>query len=379
MPATNFAEPRERTRLLVAVALGAVVVIGGAVLAPRPPALAQAATGDSGITSFVNDHTERAGFNSLAIAVVDTQGEPATRFAGFGAESTTDFEIGSITKTFTSLLLAQAVARREVSLDTRAGTLLDLGQSAVAGVTLEELATHRSGLPAVASTPGLIAEMLVANIRARDPYPPGLADLLTQARGAALTARGTFAYSNLGASLLGQALAAAAHTDYATLLTTRILTPLGLDHTRLPGAVDAAGDGPRGTTSAGRREAAWTMGAYGPAGALRSTAADLAEYARALLTNDPRLGISAADVLDPRFPAAGPGAGTKVDIGLAWFTNALGTTGDNVTWHDGETGGFTGAIALDRANGTAVIMLGNTNKAVAPLAFDLLAAQGANR
>jgi CubicO group peptidase (beta-lactamase class C family) len=372
----GLGEPRRRKRLLAAVGVAVVVVVGGFLLAPRPPVLARSTTGDREIASFVDSHTDRSGYDCLAIAVVDTRGGSATRFAGFGADSTTNFEIGSITKTFTSLLLAQAVDRHEVSLSTRVGTLLDLGNSPAAGVTLEELATHRSGLPPVASTPGRIADLAVDTLRARDPYPAGLADLLTQARAATLTHRGSFSYSNLGVALLGQALAAATHTDYATLLTTRILRPLGLDHTRLPDAANAVGDDPLGATSAGRPEAAWAMGAYAPAGALRSTAADLATYARAVLTNDKRLGIDPSEVLDPRFPAADLGSAGKLDIGLAWFTNPLGTTGDKVTWHDGETGGFTSVIALDRSKGTAVIILGNTSKPVAPLGFDLLAAQG---
>jgi CubicO group peptidase (beta-lactamase class C family) len=70
--------------------------------------------------------------------------------ASRGADPDADFEIGSISKGFTGLLYAEAVARGEVASDTTLGALLPLGDAPAAAVTLRSLSIHRSGLPRLA-------------------------------------------------------------------------------------------------------------------------------------------------------------------------------------------------------------------------------------
>ena len=350
---------------LIAAGAALAVLVGGVLAAPRPPTLSTTPTGDTALAQSLADKAglEPGARHTLVTAVIGPDG---VSYAGLGADESTEFEIGSITKTFTALLLAQSVERGEVTLTDPVGDHLDLGDSAAAGVTLAELSSHRSGLPRIAITVPALATSLWSSYRGSDPYPYDLAALEEHAQAAPLTDPGTVAYSNLGVALLGQALAAAAGTDYPDLLQTRIFDALGMADTSIAVTADALPTGARtGYTTAGRPAGAWTMSAYAPAGAIRSTIADMALYGQALLSADPALGVDPATVLDPQGPT---GAGPL--IGLAWFTQA--PEDGTATWHNGGTGGFASMMALDRAANRAVIVLGNTATSVDALAMSIL-------
>lgn len=363
--------PRRRRRILVATVAGLAVLGLGVACMPRPPQLG-AASGDPALTAqavaLLDNEPGARGRISIAVVEGVVAGAPergAVRFADFGADPETEYEIGSVTKTMTAALLAEAVARDEVSLDTELGALLDLGNSPAAGVSLEELATHTSGLPRLALTPGTILGSIVANYRASNPYSEDLPQLLDQARGSALTDPGAVAYSNLGVALLGHALAAAAGTDYATLLRERVFVPLRLDDTRLPEtAAELGPDAPHGYTRGGRAAEPWVLHAYSPAGGVRSTSADLARYAAALLAGT----APGATALEPLRDDGDGG-----QVGLAWFRTAEG-----VTWHNGGTGGFMSYVGLDRERGSAVVVLSNTAVSVDALGAGLLNQLGAD-
>lgn len=143
------------------------------------------------------------------VSVVHIRDRVATE-AHFGAGQHTEYEIGSITKTMTGLLFSRAVEAGELTPGARLASLLDLCGSAAADVTLEELASHRSGLPRIADRPRDLFATGLAVLRHRNPYTADAAKLLVQARAAKLTGRGCFSYSNLGTALLGAALAARA-------------------------------------------------------------------------------------------------------------------------------------------------------------------------
>jgi CubicO group peptidase (beta-lactamase class C family) len=239
---------------------------------------------------------------------------PATRAWG-GVRASSAFEAGSVTKPVTGLLLALAVEAGEVSSSDRLDRFLP-GTGAAGGATLAELATHTSGLPR------LPAAMLVrALAHPRDPYRGmSLDELIRDARWARLRGRGTAAYSNLGVALLGQALAAAAAVPFWDLARTRVLTPLGMTSSgNLPTAALAVPAG------------AWTLGAFAPAGGLRSTADDLL-----------RLAWVAARPGESPFPAAAVAALTPRAamsngcVGWCWMIRPAANP--PVAWHNGATG-----------------------------------------
>jgi len=132
------------------------------------------------------------------------------------------FELGSITKVVTGLLLADAVVRDEVELDTT----LDLLLPGARPLRLGDLATHAAGLPSVPLA--LLRRVGLTN--STDPYARTTVEELVADLAPVRVLPRRFRYSNLGAALLGQALAARAATPFEQLV-----------HERRPGAPGGAG------------------------------------------------------------------------------------------------------------------------------------------
>ena len=243
----------------------------------------------------------------------------------------TRFEIGSLTKIFTGLILADMAVRNEVDLETPLGALLDI--PAAGTVTLRSLATHTSGLPRRVPGPRL-TPLLTAH---PDPYHGIGLDRVA----AALARRpppvpGTFRYSNVGYQLLGAALAAAAGTTWPDLVQQRICGPLGMT---------ATGMSPDESTARGHDKAGFPFpysdytllpGAIG----LSSTTADLDRFVRAQLgPGDTPLGPAIRLSRTLQTPAGFPHP-----AGLGW---RLKTSGDDtLTWHRGKTQGFSALLAV---------------------------------
>lgn len=331
----------------VALALAALIALGSSFTRPNPPSLSTAVTGESELAARARPLLAGA-LDKVSIAVVD--GSTVT-YASFGASQDTEYEIGSITKTFTGQLLADAIERGEVTAATKVGALLPLGGAQVADVTLAELASHRSGLSAQGMQLGQTIPFVVRLQLHRNPFVQDRDGVLAIARQAALTNRGAFVYSNLGTALLGHALAAAAHTDYVPLVRERLLIPLGMSATTLPlTATDLPADAPTAYSAEGVAEAPWTIGGWAPAGGARSTPADMARLARALLDGS----APGMDALTPQWDIV---QGAQ-QVGYAWQTRLY--KGHLVTYKTGLTGGFTSEIALDRERERAVIVLSNT-------------------
>jgi CubicO group peptidase (beta-lactamase class C family) len=342
---------------VAAVGLAAVLTLVGALTRPNPPSLSTAVTGDAALAERARPLLPGA-LDRVSIVVVD--GSAAT-FAGFGADEHTEYEIGSITKTFTAALLADAIERAEVTADTKVGALLPLGSSPVADVTLAELASHRSGLSAQGMGRLDTVPFMLRLLTHRNPFIHDRDGVLAIARKATLTNRGAAVYSNLGVALLGHALAAAAGTEYDALVRQRLFAALEMAESSLP---RTAGDLPRGAptgySASGTAEAPWAIDGWTPAGGARSTAADMARYARTLLDGS----APGMDALTPRWEV-----GTQ-RIGYVWTTHA--DRGHTVTLKNGLTGGFTSKIVLDRANHRAVVVLSNTAAQVDDAADNLL-------
>jgi D-alanyl-D-alanine-carboxypeptidase/D-alanyl-D-alanine-endopeptidase len=272
------------------------------------------------------------------------RGEAVT-LGGFGdAHPRTIFQIGSVTKVFTALLLADMAERGEVSLSDRAAS------DGAGDVTLADLATHTSGLPRL--PPSL---RWYALLSPRDPYaryPP--ARLAHDARRSLRTASGAspYVYSNYGFGLLGYLLGRAAGAPYETLVTERICTPLGLPDTTFEVPAASRGRVAQGH-SRGRVVPVWHLGALAGAGGLYSTAADMAKFLQACLTPaaSPLGGAIRATLASRREIPGG-------EIGLAWHRARHGDSG--IIWHNGMTGGFSSMIAFDPVRRLGVAALANS-------------------
>ncbi|WTW99215.1 beta-lactamase family protein [Streptomycetaceae bacterium NBC_01309] len=275
--------------------------------------------------------------------------------AGPATTSGTAFEIGSVTKTFTALLLAESAVRGEVRLSDPIDAYLPAGlRPRVADgrpVTLLHLATHTSGLPRL--PPGLIARALPNwsdNPYAAFPDDRFLAALpRTRVRN---SPGSRVRYSNYGVALLGRLLAEAAGRSYPDLLAERVCRPLGLTATGCAPDPAAQAVGHR----RGRPLPPWRIPGLPAAGALRSTGDDLLRYLAAHLApaETPPIAAALREVRKPRL--TDPRSGD--DLCLVWNARQVG--GRRVVFHAGATRGFVAFLGFAPETGTALAAAANT-------------------
>ncbi|MEV4220117.1 serine hydrolase domain-containing protein [Nonomuraea sp. NPDC049725] len=353
----------------VAVLSALVVAALALLIAPRPPALSPATTGDAALAQQVRRAAGDAGYQGLSVALIENgrvrhagvgdTGGPDPRPVGPG----TAYELGSITKTMTGMLLADL----GLSPDTPVRDLLPavpFSDPAVGSATLAELSSHRAGVPSVRTTPAGFLRSYLYVFGGADPYAAaGPQQALADAAAVSASGRGKVSYSNLGVSLLGLALAEHARTDYETLLRDRLLRPLGMTSTVVlhPGEPLPAGHA-HGRSQYGQPMDPWRdHGHAGAGGAVWSTSHDIARLVQAVMAGT----APGADAAKPRFPA-----GEHRRIGYGWFTTAYGDR--QITWHNGATGGHSTYAGFDPASGRGVVVLGNTSKDVDDLGRRLL-------
>ena len=191
------------------------------------------------------------------------------------------FEIGSLTKVFTGLLLAQAVHEGKVTLDTTVEQLLKdqpFADSSVGQITLRQLATHTSGLPGepddlrVGADPlnayahyshkRLLAFLSRTKMKGKSPFPSH--------------------YSNLGMGLLGDLLSQVYGKPWDELVAEKITRPLGMNDT----SMSLTGEQNRRLAPAYRGTDSvipWTFKALAGAGSLKSSASDLVQFGEAII------------------------------------------------------------------------------------------------
>ena len=307
----------------------------------------------------------------VAVALVDANGiRVVTVGVARGTEAVNAddmFEIGSITKTFTGLLLALADEKGEAKLDDPVENFLPEGitlrDSAGAPIRMVDLATQRSGLPRLAT-----------NMQPRDPKNPyadyteqDLLDFLktftaTRARNE------KYEYSNIGFGLLGYTLVRAAKTvSYEALLNARILKPLNMTSTTSdPNRHVARLTQPHDSEL--RPTPAWDLPqAHAGAGAIRSSASDMGRYVEAIagLKATP---LSSAISLATSTRETGPNRMNP--IGLAWMR--LPFDKREFMNHDGTTFGSASSLMVDRASKEGVFIVANTSTRLTDIAIHLM-------
>lgn len=248
--------------------------------------------------------------------------------------ATTVVEAGSVTKGVTGLVLASLVLDGVVALDDDAGALL--GVATLRGISLEDLATHRSGLPRLPAS--LVWRALLAH---PDPYRGVDREQLLSSVPSPDADRWP-RYSNLGFALLGAALEEATGRPFRELAEAIVLEPLGM-----VGSSFRARLGVRGRDRWCLPTPSWHFDAYTPAGGLRATALDLARLAGALAAPPPgRLGDAIELAVRPRRAFGG-----SRSIGLGWLSE------DGAVFHNGGTAGFWSWVGADRARGVSLAVV----------------------
>jgi len=295
----------------------------------------------------------------IVVGVIDSTGRRTISYGKFdtgdnrAVDGNTIFEIGSVTKVFTSLLLADMVQRGEVALTDSVAKYLPAGvkmpERNGRQITLEDLATHTSGLP-----------RLPTNLSPKDaanPYADYSVEQLYQfLSGYQLTRDigSQYEYSNLGGGLLGHVLARRAGMDYEKFVRSRICEPLGMPSTGITLSDEMKTRFAVGHDAAMQRVAPWDLPTLAGAGALRSTVNDMLTFVGANLgyVKSP-LAPAMAAMLAVRRPMGAPG----LEIGLGW--HILTRDGHEIVWHNGGTGGFRSFIGFERKTGTGVVVLSN--------------------
>lgn len=287
------------------------------------------------------------------------------RVFSFGAAKPDSlFEIGSITKTFTGLMLAQMIEQQQVAAEQPVRTLLPANavpKPSGGEITLLDLVTQRSGLPRLPSN--------FAPANPTNPYLDYSAERLYAylvVQGLTKPADATPLYSNLGFGLLGQALENRAGLDYAKLLSELVSGPLCMTDTVVQ--LDPARKARliQGHTNDRKPAGPWEFDAFAGAGAIRSTADDMLKYLASQMQPAPC--ESGANSYHARTLVAAikrsqtlqSELGADAKIAYGWIFNPK--TGSY--WHNGGTGGYTSFAFFNPQRNYAAVVL--TNLALGP-------------
>lgn len=313
------------------------------------------------VEKVIQDRIAAGQYPVVVIAVVDGD---KTEVRGFGTlpggkplNGNTVFEIGSVTKTFTATLLADAVIKGTVKLETPIADLLP-GWTIPGGpkLTLEAIATQRSGLPRM---PTNFVPAGPAN-----PYREYGEDKLKAFLSGYELPRepgAQYEYSNLGFATLGTALAHHVKSDYASLLQRIVFDPLGMTASSVATAPSQPAALAPGHDEKGLPTNNWVFDAFAGAGGVRSTAGDMLKYLKANMAAAPGTAMALA-----QSPRADIGPDAK--IGLAWMTS--GKYG--IVWHNGMTGGYASFVGFSADRKHGVVLLTNAASSVDELGFATL-------
>ena len=297
-------------------------------------------------------------YATVVVGVLDGDKEEVFGFgeyAGKAPDRDSVYEIGSVTKVFTGILLADRVKAGVVKLDDPVQKHLPDGWAMPRrddrDITLLHLATHTSGLPRLPH--GFLAAMLVHPEEPFAKFPEealkkGLPETkLQHAIGA------HHEYSNLGTGLLGYALTHASKAEsYEALLRDRVLEPLDLSDTGITLTDSQKKRLVCGYDSKGKKQPNWDFATCGACGALRSTVGDLLKFVKA---NAEPSGPLRDSLLMAQQNWRDIRPGTE-EYGLSWVRFPGKKKEPPTIWHNGQTGGYHSFVGFLPGRGGVVVL-----------------------
>lgn len=273
------------------------------------------------------------------------------------------YEIGSVTKVFTGLLLAKAIEDKKVKLEDDIRLYLPSAckklEAGAQAITLRHLVTHTSGIPSVPD------DLFTGKFDSLNPYIHYNKDRIihflsklkiTEKPGKKME------YSNLGMGLLGIILADVYKQTYETLVQSMIATPLNLKTVKMSLSTDEQNQFVKGYNSDGEHTPHWDLGDLGGAGGLRSTPQDMMQFMIANL-NSTLPFIKAAQ--QSLFQAE------RDNLGMAWVIQKT-KAGHTLIWHNGGTYGFSSFAGFVKEKNSAVVILSNSGNPVDAMALSIL-------
>ena len=323
-------------------------------------AMSSAFPSDSAVLAIIKQRVEEKRSAGIVVGLLEPDGR--TRIIAFGdpgkgqppLDGNTVFEIGSISKVFTSTVLAELVKEGKVKLEDPVQKYLPASVRVPSrsgkAITLGTLSEQNSGLPRMPS-----------NFHPKDPANP-YADYTEQQMYEFVSGYelprdpgATFEYSNLGVGLLGHALSRAVGSSYEEMERKRVWEPLGMTHTAITFTPWMKQHLALGHDEKGDLAANWDLPTFAGAGAIRSTTEDMLKFASANLHPERgKLQEAMAFAHEERAAAGSPAMG----IGLNWMRrHALA---DTIVWHNGGTGGYRTFLGFVQAKKIAVVVMTNS-------------------
>lgn len=291
----------------------------------------------------------------IAIAIIK---EGKVSYFGINKESDTIstidnkksiFEIGSITKVFTSTLLSNFVKDKKIKLNDNINDYLNLTFNNGTKISFKTLANHTSGLPPLPSNLDL------TKVNPQNPYKEynkkELVEYLTKHLIISQKPKLKYEYSNLGVGLIGYTLSEIENISYDSLLQTKIFSKYNmLNSTAKLNKVN--GELIKGQDASGSEVSNWEFSVLAGAGGILSTVEDLSKFAIAQFDcSNKELKLTRQKTFE---------INDNMSIGLGWHI-IKSKSGSILNWHNGGTGGYSSSIAIDMKNKNGIIILSNVS------------------
>ena len=259
------------------------------------------------------------------------------------------FEIGSITKVFTSTLLANFIINKKIKLNDNINDYLNIPFNNNSKISFKSLANHTSGLPR------LPTNLDLAILNPENPYKDyDKADLeyyLRESIELKENLTGKYLYSNLGAGIIGYTLSEIENISYERLFNTLIFSKYNMlnstfNHNELNELLV------KGLDTQGNEVPNWELSVLASAGGILSNVIDLAKY-----------GIAQFDTLNKELELIRQKTfelNKNMDIGLGWHI-IKSKLNNKWYWHNGGTGGYSSSMSIDVKNKNGIIILSNVS------------------
>ena len=257
------------------------------------------------------------------------------------------FEIGSISKVFTSTILANFVIDEKINLNDNINGYLKTSFNNNTEISFINLANHTSGLSPLPSNLDL------TKVNPENPYKEykekELEEYLT--KHLELLNKGKYQYSNLGAGLLGYTLSKIENTTYENLLQNKIFSKFNM-YNSTSDINKIKGNLVKGLNNEGNDVPNWEFSVLAGAGAIFSTVEDLSKFAISQFDNSNKeLKLTRKKTFE---------VNENLDIGLGW--HILKSQSKNFWyWHNGGTGGYSSSMVIDENTKNGIIILSNVS------------------
>lgn len=276
----------------------------------------------------------------------------------------TIYEIGSISKTFTGILFAQAINDKKLGLNDAVKKHLgdDYKNLAYGGKDIElvHLANHSGRVHRIPFD--LISQ---PNYSEQNPYKNYSKEMVYAYMKKMVpdTLPGTKnEYSNLGMGLLGIIEEKVYNKTYEELITEYICGPLGMNDTKITISGTDTNRFAKGYGFDGSEVQYWDLGALAGAGGIRSTSEDMMKYTKANLEEtNPAFKLSHQTTYSDK----------RNNVALAWHITTT-KKGNELIWHNGRTAGFSSFCGFIKSKDVAVVVLGNSGNPVDQVAIGIL-------